>query len=250
MDATAGIPKLVAAWRGYCPVCAESTTFRAYNDWFRDHLLCARCGSIPRERALAVVIDNLAPEWRTLHIHESSPCLRGLSAKLSVECSHYIPTQFFPGVQPGTMHEGYLCENLERQTFADESFDLVVTQDVFEHIFDPDAAHREIWRTLKPGGMHIFTTPIAGNMHTSFRCAERSPDGEIRHLRPPEYHGNPIDESGSLVTFLWGYDIADLVVAATCFDVEVRRFNDHHQGIVGPYTEVMICRKRLAGATC
>ncbi len=33
-----------------------------------------------------------------------------------------------------------------------------LTQDVFEHLFDPAAAFREIARTLQPGGAHVFTT--------------------------------------------------------------------------------------------
>lgn len=30
------------------------------------------------------------------------------------------------------------CEDLEQQTFADETFDLIVTQHVLEHDFRPD----------------------------------------------------------------------------------------------------------------
>jgi len=37
---------------------------------------------------------------------------------------------------------------------------LHLTQDVFEHMFDPAAAFREIVRTLQPGGAHVFTTPL------------------------------------------------------------------------------------------
>ncbi|WP_371419407.1 methyltransferase domain-containing protein [Bradyrhizobium sp. CCBAU 051011] len=35
--------------------------------------------------------------------------------------------------------------------FADDTFDLVITQDVFEHIFRPDLAISDIARTLKIG---------------------------------------------------------------------------------------------------
>jgi 2-polyprenyl-3-methyl-5-hydroxy-6-metoxy-1,4-benzoquinol methylase len=45
------------------------------------------------------------------------------------------------------------------QTFENESFDLVITSDVFEHLPDVAPAVREILRTLKPGGAHIFTVP-------------------------------------------------------------------------------------------
>jgi SAM-dependent methyltransferase len=76
------------------------------------------------------------------------------SKKLRSECAGYIETQFDLTVPLGEVHRtrGYRCEDLERQTFADNSFDLVITQDVFEHIVKPDLAIREIARTLRPGG--------------------------------------------------------------------------------------------------
>lgn len=50
--------------------------------------------------------------------------------------------------------------------FRDASFDLVVAGAVFEHLVDPRAAAREIWRVLKPGGQVIadcsFVFPFHG----------------------------------------------------------------------------------------
>ena len=55
---------------------------------------------------------------------------------------------------------GIRFENLEHLSFDNETLDLHITQDVFEHLFDPAAAFREIARTLRPGGAHVFTTPL------------------------------------------------------------------------------------------
>jgi hypothetical protein len=233
-------------WRGLCPICRRETTFRAEHEWFRDSLFCLSCegGSIPRERALMLTIDNLAPDWRTMQIHESSPCHRGLSLMLRRDCATYLATHFFAGVPLGTEHNGFRCEDLERQTFSDETFDLVVTQDVMEHVFEPEAVYREVWRTLRPGGLYLHTTPIYKNRVTSVRRAARLADGSIRYFALPEYHGNPIDTQGSLVTWHYGYDLPDLIARWTPFDVEVRRFNDRRHGIVAEFTEVLACRKR------
>ncbi len=43
--------------------------------------------------------------------------------------------------------------------FADTSFDLVVSFDVFEHIRDSDAHLREVRRVLRPGGSYLIQTP-------------------------------------------------------------------------------------------
>ena len=47
----------------------------------------------------------------------------------------------------------------EKIPFEDESFDLVFSDNVLEHIQTPVAAFREIHRTLKPGGVFLFKTP-------------------------------------------------------------------------------------------
>jgi len=110
-------------------------------------------------------------------------------------------------------------------------------------VFHPDKAHREIWRTLKPGGLHIHTTPIYKHRVVSERRASLEPDGTITHHAEPEYHGNPVDPEGSLVTFHYGYDLADLIAEWTPFDVEIRRFNERSTGIVAEFSEVIVCRK-------
>ena len=236
---------VVASWRGHCPICEQDTVFEARNAWFRDHLICRCCpgGSIPRERAIMEVTRELAPDWKRRSIHEGSPSSRGASVILARDCVDYTPTQFYPNVPRGAYRDGVRCEDLEQQTFDDESFDLVITQDVMEHIFHPDRAYREIWRTLKPGGLYLHTTPIYKDHLTTERRASLAKDGTVVHLAEPEYHGNPIDPKGSLVTFHYGYDLADLIAEWTPFDVEIRRFHQRSSGIVAEFSEVVVCRK-------
>ncbi len=238
-------PGIVASWAGFCPICLQQTRFTARDPWFREHLLCETCagGSIPRERALMLVIRELLPNWAELDIHESSPAPRGVSPLLRTCAAGYVPTHFWPGVQLGTLHDGIRCENLEAQTFPPESFDLVITQDVMEHVFDPERAYAEIYRTLRPGGHHIHTTPIYKSLEHTRQMARLGDDGEITYLAEPEYHGNPISGEGSLVTFRYGYDLADRIAQWAPFDVEIRRFADRTHGIVAEFTEVVVCAK-------
>ena len=48
---------------------------------------------------------------------------------------------------------------------------------------------------------------------------------------------------GSLVTFHYGYDFAELISAWSGFDVEVSRFHDHRHGVIGDFTEVYLARR-------
>ncbi|MCH2133834.1 MAG: class I SAM-dependent methyltransferase [Phycisphaerales bacterium] len=232
--------------RGTCPICERAVRFKALDPWFRDHLLCSGCGSIPRERALMQVIADWSPRWKEASVHESSPGERGTSVKLARECAHYVASQYDPSTPWGEMDPTgqYRSEDLEHQTFADESFDLVVTQDVFEHIFDIDAAFREIARTLKPGGAHIFTTPLVNGREPSEPWARRRDDGTIDHLQEPEYHGNPMDhEGGSLVTWHYGYDIVDQIREACGLDTTIVLLDDLSRGLQAEYLEVLVTQK-------
>lgn len=233
---------------GYCPICEKEATFSAKHSWLRDHYLCSGCGSIPRERAIMHVLQTRYPNWRDLRIHESSPGNRGTSVKLATECKNYTASQYDPDLGFGNTHpsRGYRSENLEKQTFPDESFDIVVTQDVMEHIFDAEAAFRDIHRTLKPGGAHIFTTPLVNKKKPTQRRAELRPDGTVHHLFPPEYHGNPMSSEGSLVTFHWGFDIADFIEKSTAEPAELIHPTDARMGIEAEYIEVVIQKRQKA----
>lgn len=60
---------------------------------------------------------------------------------------------YFP-VQPG---------NSTQLSFADDSFDVIFSSNVLEHIPPIDAAIREMKRVLKPGGIMIHTMPTPMN---------------------------------------------------------------------------------------
>lgn len=195
------------------------------------------------ERALMVVLDMFYPNWRVLRIHESSPADRGVSKKLPQKCKAYVPTHYFPQIPLGEIYNGFRCENLERLTFADETFDLTITQDVMEHILSPEKAFQEIMRTTKSGGTHIFTTPLVRKNQPSTFCVAVNEEGEVIHLLPPVFHGNPIDESGSLVTVDWGYDICRYIFSCTGYFPMIVYLDDLARGIRAEYIEVLVTQK-------
>ena len=219
----------------------SATRFIARDPWFRDHYCCELCGSLPRERALMLVLEDIYPNWRELGIHESSPGLAS-SQTLAKLCAKYLPTHYFPGIPSGTMHEGVRCENLEAMSFPDNYFDLVITQDVFEHVFDYRNAYREVMRTVRPGGAHIFTTPKYKWLRKSQEYAVIK-DGRVVHLMPPEYHGNPIDPKGSLVTIHYGDDICDIIWKATGCPTTIYVIREEKTGTIAEFMEVMVTRK-------
>jgi Zn ribbon nucleic-acid-binding protein len=253
-------PSLLARWRGVarpgpaphsaaplldvegvCPVCDRQTRFQSWSEWLRDGLICVRCHSLPRERAFYTVLERVRPDWRGVAIHESSPS--DGESKLRRECPGYVPTHFNPDLPRGAEGPDWRNEDLEDQTFADESFDVVVTQDVFEHLLDPGRAIREIARTLKPGGLHIATVPLVRRDGVSTRRARRDADGEVEHLQEAAHHRNPIDPEGSLVTIDWGYDIADFFDREAGLNTTIWSLDDLSRGIRAELIEVLVSRK-------
>ena len=228
---------------GYCVCCDKNVKFIATNSWYRDNYICSNCKSIPRERALMYLIEKFYPNYNLLDIHESSPCKRGASLKLQNKCPNYIASQYYGESDKGKIINGYRNENLESQTFKDESFDLVITQDVMEHIFNPQSAFREIARTLKPGGAHIFTVPLINKERTTECWAKLDDNNNIIFLKEKEYHGNPINPKGSPVTFHYGYDIVDFIYKSSGMVTQIFTIDNVDLGIRAEYIDVLISRK-------
>lgn len=128
---------------GFCPVCERPTRFRSPDDLYRTHLQCAQCGSLPHERALAMILARRRPGWRGQRLHELAPGGSALSRKLQRECAAYTGRS----------------EDPEARAFPDQFFELVIALDVLQQCERPDRALSEAARTLRPGGAILFTLP-------------------------------------------------------------------------------------------
>lgn len=225
---------------GYCPCCRHRTTFTIHGPWLRDEYLCDRCQSIPRQRHLIRILDTLFPRWRWSAMHESSPSL----PILANQSRRYSYSHYLPDVPLGTKKNGIRCESIEALTFADNSLDFFVTQDVLEHVFHPDRALREIHRVLKVGGAHVFTAPKHEALAATRCRATITEDWIVTHLLPEEYHGNPVGDGKALVTWDYGSDFERMASEWVGSTVATYQTVDREQGIEAAFNEVFVIVKQ------
>ena len=76
----------------------------------------------------------------------------------------------------------------ERLPFVDETFDLVVSHEVFEHIADVRAAACEVKRVLKPGGLVYINVHLYPSISGGHLIEWKYPDEIPSQLVPPWDH--------------------------------------------------------------
>lgn len=187
------------------------------DELIRNHAICVRCRSASRHRHLALcVLDafgdrgirkltdfSAGKELAVYNASANGPIAEALGAGGRVMLAEY-----FDDVKPGAFKEGVQCQNLEALTFGDGDFDLVISEDVFEHLKDYRRGFSEVHRVLKPGGYHIFSIPFYFDRRT--RDLFDLVDGAPVLRSPIEYHGDPLRGNIPCYTH-FGYDLLDVL---------------------------------------
>lgn len=125
--------------------------------------------------------------------------------------------------------QGLRNEDATRLTFQSESFDLVLSFEVLEHIPDYMAALREARRILRRDGRFYFTAPFNPGAHDHLIRAKVE-NGQIVHVMEPEWHGDPVTGEGILCFQHFGWAVLDELRTCGFASVEVLAFDQIEYG--------------------
>jgi SAM-dependent methyltransferase len=115
-----------------------------------------------------------------------------------------------PSLESGTIVDGLRHEDAEALSLDDRSIDVVLSNDVFEHVAEPRRAFAEMARVLRASGVMLFSIPFQPEAARN-RTRARLELGELVHVADPVYHGNPMSAEGSLVFTDFGWELVDWV---------------------------------------
>ena len=134
-------------------------------------------------------------------------------------------------------------EDLRNLSFSSNKFDLIISLSVLEHIPDYLPTLKEGYRCLKPGGTLVLHVPFFPEYKNNLVRATMTPRGEIEHLLPPEYHGDPLNTSGVLCYCHFGWELLQQLRDSGFSNVYASFFWSPHWGYLGKDLAVIFAEK-------
>lgn len=211
------LPHKAGLYPGFCECCKKEVYFELNYQYagkkpnWREGAVCPRCGCNSRMRyVLGRAIRNGAASGnKRIYLYEK------ITASYQ-SLLRYVPDLIgseYLGEDKvgGTYYEGVRHEDAMNLSFESDSMDMMISMDVFEHVADFEKAFSEAYRVLKKGGKLLLTVPFYKERDMTESRAKIDAQGNIIHLKPPEYHGNPISKEGSLVFHEYGWDLIDVL---------------------------------------
>lgn len=238
--------KVIVDWKPY-EFLRENGAVRGYpRNFCRIRGLAAAIINEFSTKKPVLCLKDLIQEYKKLAIWntESTGPITELLLKYhqgSFISSEYLGSQYYSGELVRVGIGSVRNEDIQQTSFANNSLDLIISTEVFEHIPNPYAGFSETFRILKPGGKHIFTVPFSIQSYHDNKLAKLSGDS-IRFFGKPLYHGDMVRKEGIPVFQIFGLEMADKLCKIG-FSVSLKVLYAPEMGIVGKETIYFVATK-------
>ena len=151
----------------FCPVCNRYGRFMDMVGKPRFAVKCPYCRSLERHRFLFFIYKkyflNTRKPIRVLHTAPEK-CICDLIGRYPLV--DYVPMDLSP-----ERYRFCRCrkEDVTNLSFADNTIDVVLSNQVMEHIMDESKFLTELLRVLKPGGLFLLNFPVYMGLEKTFQ---------------------------------------------------------------------------------
>ena len=264
---------------GRCLICGANVSFcvdqksggkrrgsQFLPNW-RERMVCPLCGMNNRQRLIATLVrqELNSKVGKNVYFMEQVTPLFSWAAKNfkgnQIVGSEYLGAKydggasirnglralklfcrfrFFEAVKIG--FTGIRHENIEVLSFPNNSLDLIVSNDVFEHVPNYLQGFQECCRVLRTGGVMIVAIPFHAERKESV-CRASLINGKFQYIHPPTFHGNPVSKDGSLVFTDFGWDLIKEIKMQGFSDAYMSSFAAPEYGHLGNNLDILFCIK-------
>ncbi|SEA43271.1 class I SAM-dependent methyltransferase [Nitrosospira multiformis] len=201
---------------------------------WRERLACPECQMNNRQRLVAKLVQQHIRERNCSRIYfmeQITPIFKWVKSnypELEIFGSEYLGHEY----SGGEVINGIRHEDVMNMSFETRSIDLIVSNDVFEHVPDFSKALQECARVLSSNGLMIATIPFDPNRDKS-EVRAKIINNHVNFILPAQYHGNPLSEEGCLVFHDFGWDVLEEFSEAGFSSTRCEVYADHKFGHFG-----------------
>jgi lipid-A-disaccharide synthase-like uncharacterized protein len=189
----------------------QYSTFPNVN--WRERVICPITGFNNRTRYSLMILEMYVGISRNDKVYIMEQ-VTGLFSHLKNKYPNLIGSEYInDSLNSGDKNSsGILHQDATKLSFSNDSFKIILSFDVFEHVPNFKKAFEESLRVLKNGGRLIFTVPFVPGENKTLIRARIQPNGDIEHLCEPEYHGDPMASNDGILCFQhFGWDLIGLL---------------------------------------
>lgn len=181
-----------------CPFCERKSIFLSIGkNNFESR--CISCRGTIISLSLINVINRLKKSLSFSSTYELS--FHGVVFNLlKSKSTFFYYSEYFPWAMGAEKVNGTPNQDIQNLTLKSNTFTLITSTEVFEHVPDYIRGFEEVFRVLKKGGYLIFTVPLYENLKTT-QIAKLTKKGNLVWLLDEEYHGSRLSGNNSVPVF-------------------------------------------------